>query len=417
MSGADLYLQLMSKPRAGFPEINLEDFEYDLPKDRIAQYPLERRDESKLLCFNGGKINHYKFKDVPSILPSNSTLFLNDTRVIPARIMFQRKTGASIEIFLLEPVSPGKEMVQAMMAKGECTWKCMVRNLKKWKDDEVLEKVLDQDNLQFKVKARLISRDQMEVQLSWNPSDYTFSEILEELGKIPLPPYVAREVEASDIERYQTIYSSHQGAVAAPTAGLHFTDCVMEELAQNGIRTNYLTLHVSSGTFQPIKTKDISKHPMHSEQIVVTRSNLEVLMDCKFMVAVGTTSMRTIESIYWYGVQLQNGNKFFHIEKDVPYRNLESLTPEKAFNNVLEHMTKHGHDTIVGTTEIFIVPGYEFKTCDAIITNFHIPGSTLMLLIGAFIGDDWREVYREALENNYRFLSYGDSSILFRNSN
>jgi len=332
----------------------------------------------------------------------------------PDGIMFQRQTGAWIEVFLLDPVSPSHEVARAMLAKGECTWKCMIGNLKKWKDNEVLDNYIDLHDRKILVKARMTSRSQMEVQLSWSDPSLTFSEILEGLGKIPLPPYVTRELEEADSERYQTVYSRNEGAVAAPTAGLHFTAAILRYLDSKNILTDFLTLHVSSGTFQPIKVTDASQHPMHSEQIVVSRKNIETMLESEFIIAVGTTSMRTMESIYWYGVQLEsNAYEPFHIRKNTPYRRTEKIPLEKSLLNVLSRMDKLGTDIVHGVTEIFIVPGYSFQTCQGLITNFHIPGSTLMLLVAAFIGNDWKTVYEKALGNNYRFLSFGDSSILF----
>lgn len=404
----------MKSHNAGFPFIDLQEYNYDLPRERIAQYPLDNRDHSRLLVFKDSGITHHRFHEISELIPANSTLFFNDTRVIPARIMFQRKSGAWIEVFLLEPLAPSPEIAQAMAATGNVTWKCMIGNLKKWKDEEVLELTLGEENDSYKVSAELVSRENMEVKLTWDNQAQTFSHVLEESGKIPLPPYITRDLNESDLERYQTVYSQNQGAVAAPTAGLHFTNDVLRGLESKGIKSSFLTLHVSSGTFQPIKSQDVSQHPMHAEQIVITQANVEALLNCEFMAAVGTTSMRTIESIYWYGVQLEGANSEFNIKKDVPYQGLNEIPAEKAFSNVLNHMRSRDLNVIHGVTEIFIVPGYNFKTCDAIVTNFHIPGSTLMLLIAAFIGQDWRDVYKEALRNDYRFLSYGDSSLLFK---
>lgn len=403
------------KKLAGIPKINLEDYTYDLPKERVAQFPIEKRDYSKLLYFKNGQISHYQFHDIANHIPQESTLFFNDTRVIPARIMFQRKTGAWIEVFLLDPLAPSNEIAESMLAKRECTWKCMIGNLKKWKEDEVLEHMIDINGESIAITANLLSRSRMHVHLSWSSPHYTFSEILSELGKMPLPPYVTREVEDADSERYQTVYSKMEGAVAAPTAGLHFTQEVLDDLSFRGIKRDFLTLHVSSGTFQPIKTPDVSRHPMHSEQIVVKKTNIEAMLESNFRIAVGTTSLRTMESIYWYGMKLESHKKAdFHIEKDAPYNYSKEISLDKSLQNVLFLMEQSGVTEIHGITEIFIVPGYQFKTCDALITNFHMPGSTLMLLVGAFIGSDWKSVYNEALRSEYRFLSYGDSSILFK---
>lgn len=408
----------MNQSKTGFPSINLSEYLYDLPKDLIAQYPQEIRDQSKLLNYKGGEISHHKFADLVDLIPLGSTLFFNDTRVIPARIMFQRKTrawGAWIEVFLLEPIAPSKEIAEAMLARNTCIWKCMIGNLKKWKDDEVLEHQIQINNSEIIVRAKITSREKMNVELEWNHSKLTFSEVLDALGKIPLPPYMTREVEELDEDRYQTVYSKNQGAVAAPTAGLHFTEDLLSRLSRKMIQRDFLTLHVSSGTFQPIKTDDVADHRMHSEQMVITRNNIENLLKSTFSIAVGTTSMRTMESLYWYGVKLET-DPFctFHIEKNTPYKLANSgISMNKALTNVLRRMSDLKTNSISGVTEIFIVPGYEFMTCNALITNFHIPGSTLMLLVAAFIGKDWMNVYKAAKAEKYRFLSYGDSSILF----
>lgn len=382
-------------------DLRLEDYSYDLPDSRIAKHPTKERGTSKLLVYRQGNIQHLQFGDIVNQLPQEATLVFNDTKVIPARIIVHKETGARIEIFLLEPLAPSKVHEEVMHSRGKCTWKCMIGNAKKWKPETTLK----HDMVPF--SATRTGSD--EVTFSWEGMN--FSELLEEVGKIPLPPYIHREVEQEDKDRYQTVYSKMNGAVAAPTAGLHFTEYIMGRLQGKGIQTEYVTLHVSAGTFQPIKVDDIEEHPMHNEQIWIKRATIETLLAGKKIIAVGTTSMRTLESLYWFGVRLQHGHNDFHIKKGDPY-NLEALHKREALENVLRYMDKQQLQQLGGETEIFLYPGYTFRICDGLVTNYHMPGSTLILLVAAFIGEDWRKVYKEALENGYRFLSYGDSSLL-----
>ncbi len=384
--------------------LKLEDFLYDLPEDRIAKYPPKERAGSKLLFYQKGEISHHEFKHIENLIPENSLLVFNDTRVIPARIIMHKESGARIEIFLLEPMLPSKVHEEVMNASKTCTWKCMIGNAKKWKPDTSLRIP--------SLSMTAIRSGLDEVTFQWN-NDLTFSDLLTEIGKIPLPPYINREVQETDEERYQTVYSKMKGAVAAPTAGLHFTSEIIESIAARGIKTDYLTLHVSAGTFQPIKSANINDHPMHNEQVWVTRQNIENLLAAKKVIAVGTTSMRTLESLYWYGVKLANGVSDFFIDKTDPY-SFKPIDRETALMSVLQEMEKSGVEKIGGQTEIFIYPGYEFQICDGLVTNYHLPGSTLILLVASFIGEDWKVVYQSALENGYRFLSYGDSSLLLR---
>ncbi|GAA0191682.1 S-adenosylmethionine:tRNA ribosyltransferase-isomerase [Fulvivirga kasyanovii] len=397
------------------PPISLNDYKYDLPDERIAKFPLKERMNSKLLVYNSGKIEHTVFRNLSDHIPADTALFFNDTRVIPARLHFRKETGAHIEVFLLEPLQPTRDVAQSMWIKGSCQWKCMVGNLKKWKDEQVLELVLPMHDQPVTLKARVVDRSTQIIEFTWD-DDYTFVDVIQAAGKIPLPPYINREVSEEDKERYQTIYSHHEGAVAAPTAGLHFSDQVLEKLQQKGVTLNYLTLHVSAGTFQPVKEENVINHPMHSEQVVITMKNIDALLENPKVVAVGTTSMRTLESLYWYGVKiLLKNDTGFNIEKLLPYQFEGSVLPSahEAFEAVKKLMTETNRQTLIGHTEIFIFPGYEFKVCKGLITNYHLPGSTLILLVAAFIGENWRKVYEEALDNNYRFLSYGDSSLLW----
>ncbi|MEM9390510.1 MAG: S-adenosylmethionine:tRNA ribosyltransferase-isomerase [Bacteroidota bacterium] len=393
-------------------DINLKDFIYELPEERIAKRPLENRSDSKLLLYKDGTVNKDIFRNLDTNIEENSTLFFNDTRVIPARLHFYKETGAHIEIFLLEPLLPTSDVPSAMLVKNRCTWKSMVGNLKKWKDGQVLDLVLDD---KVRLRASIHDREKKLIDLSWN-GDYSFVDILQLAGKLPLPPYIKRDLDESDKERYQTVYSKQEGAVAAPTAGLHFDSDVLKRLSKKNINTSYLTLHVSAGTFQPIKVDNVTDHRMHHEQVEVTRQNVSQLLNSENVIAVGTTSMRTLESLYWFGVDLINhGDAVFNVQKLRPYQNEPKLpSREDVCEAIIAYMDKHGLQKLSGSTEIFIFPGYDFKCCDGLITNFHLPGSTLILLVAAFIGSDWRKVYDYALEHKFRFLSYGDSSLLMR---
>jgi len=382
--------------------MNLDDYTYQLPESRIAKHPPKERGTSKLLVYKQGTIQHHSFGSIVDQIPKGSTLIFNNTKVIPARIILHKETGGRIEIFLLEPLAPSRTHEEVMMSQTSCTWKCMIGNAKRWRHDTPL---IHED---LKLKATRIGED--EVTFEWK--GMTFSELLKEIGKTPLPPYLMRDVELEDRERYQTVYSKMDGAVAAPTAGLHFTEPIMADLEAKGMHTKYVTLHVSAGTFQPIRTEEIVEHPMHNEQIWLTRDTIKSLLDATKTIAIGTTSLRTLESLYWYGVRLQHGKKDFYIKQNDPYE-WDAIDRPTALQNVLQHMDMHQLDQIGGQTEIFIYPGYTFMMCDALITNFHMPNSTLILLIAAFVGKDWRRIYQEALDNDYRFLSYGDSSILF----
>jgi len=391
--------------------MNINDYTYPLPHEKIALYPLDQRDESKLLIYKNGIIRHENFQAIADALPSNSQLIFNNTKVVPARLKFHKETGATIEIFLLSPVHPSSRMMDAMQAKNISIWKCTIGNLKRWTTDSLLHKNVGKSNL----TVRLASREELLVEFRWD-TDSCFADILSAAGETPLPPYLKRTAEASDRERYQTIYSAIDGAVAAPTAGLHFTERIFQSLQTKGILTDFVTLHVSAGTFQPVKVENAIEHPMHEEQIIVRREIIvSLLRGDRFIVPVGTTSMRTLESIYWYGVKLRdNPQAIFDINQRDPYLQRGAL-PEKeqAFEAVLRRLDETNQDFLQGKSSIYIYPGYTFKCCQALITNFHQPGSTLILLVAAFVGDDWKKIYQEALDHNYRFLSYGDSSLLF----
>ncbi len=395
---------------AGFMtrELKSTDYFYHLPESRIATHPLSERDQSKLLVYDRGTIRHERFSSLPELVPTNSSLFFNDTKVIPARLIFHKPTGAQIEVFLLQHAEANKPVQLAMSTTQNVQWYCSIGNLKRWKEGAIQLQHGD-----IELTATLIHREQGLVQFSWTPKDFSFGEVIGQLGAVPLPPYLRRPPEEMDRTRYQTVYSHHEGAVAAPTAGLHFTDEVIEKLKSMGVLTDFLTLHVSAGTFQPIKTDNALDHVMHAEQIIFTRANIEqLLLPDRTIIAVGTTAMRSLESLYWYGVKILRGEKEFHINQNDPYLWEKEPLPhrDKALNAVLTQF-EDGQE-LVGQTSIYIVPGYKFRLCQGLITNFHQPGSTLMLLVAAFVGEQWRAIYDQALAGDYRFLSYGDSSLL-----
>lgn len=392
------------------------DFVYHLPEDRIATYPLAQRDASKLLFYKAGKIQHHTFTDLPKLLPDNAMLVFNNSKVISARLIFQKSTGTKVEIFLLEPEKPSPVVAIAMQAQGSAVWNAMVGNKKKWRADEILEMELWHEGQKVHIQASWLNRETNSIRLTWTPESLYFFEVIELFGRIPIPPYLNRETEESDKIRYQTVYASQDGAIAAPTAGLHFTEDVLKALHAKGIAKQEITLHVGAGTFLPVSADKMEDHTMHSEQIFFTLANLKQLaMHDGPVMPVGTTSMRSLESLYWYAAKL-------HRQKDAAFEihqfeNLELArnfhhSSQEAFRLIYHWMLEKKLESIHGQTGIYILPGYDFKVCRGIITNFHQPGSTLIALIASLIGADWRKVYGEALEKDYRFLSYGDSSLL-----
>lgn len=402
-------LLLIMIPR--LPVIELKNYGYDLPESKIARYPLPARDQSKLLVYNEGNISHNLFTQIADILPVNSLLFFNNTKVIPARLLFRKESGAQIEVFLLSPSPPNSLLIEAMSAMDQVTWKCAVGNMKKWEAGTSLR----MQTGTIELTARWHDRVACLVEFSWTPRGLTFADVVQAAGAVPLPPYIKRDAETSDRERYQTVYSHLDGAVAAPTAGLHFTNEVLELLQKRGVQSEFLTLHVSAGTFLPIKQENVIAHVMHEEQIVVHKQNIISLLRSKGMVvAVGTTALRTLESLYWYGALLtQNADIPFSVKQYAPYDfNGKPPSVAIALQKVLDVMGSRGVNQLTGHTSLFILPGYHFQIVEGLITNFHQPNSTLLLLISAFIGPDWKRVYQEALDGNYRFLSYGDSSLL-----
>ncbi len=397
-------------------EWTIEKYNYVLPDEKIARFPVEPRDTSKLLVYRQGKIEETLFRELKEYIPENTFLVFNNTKVIPARLFFEKKNGVLIEIFLLNPVLPSSIVSQAMETTGSCVWVCMIGNKKRFKEKVFANYTIstEHESIDLELGAELIDSEQNLVKFTWNDDRMSFASIVKFFGQIPLPPYLKRQTEHRDYETYQTVYSQKEGAVAAPTAGLHFTDRVFEELASKEVKHDFVTLHVGAGTFQPIKVKNVLEHPMHCEQIVFERSFIKNLLDnANFVIPVGTTSMRSLESLYWFGVKLLQGEERFFIEKLFPYESIEQeISLENSLKAILRWMEHNQFDTIIGETEIFIFPSYRFRVCKGIITNFHQPDSTLMLLVGALVGDDWKKIYDFALENDFRFLSYGDSSLL-----
>ena len=399
------------------PEIRIEDYNYTLPDERIAKYPLSERDASKLLCYKNGTPSENRFSDIASFLPEGAMMVFNDTKVVPARLHFQRETGAHIEIFCLEPVQPG-EYVTMFEVTDICRWKCIVGNVKRWKSDTLYLYNPDSDPAvsAMNLRADLVERtgETSIVEFSWD-NGAPFSRVLEICGSIPIPPYLNRDTEDVDLERYQTLYAKYRGSVAAPTAGLHFTEKVLDSIKERNIDVETVCLHVGAGTFLPVKSSLVSEHTMHREPFVVTLQFLKKLLERKGrLVAVGTTSVRTLESLYYVGVKcLEKG-----FPEDVcqwePYQREYPWSFAEAVSALVSYMEDRGLSSIQLGTSIIIVPGYEFKVVDILVTNFHQPQSTLLLLISAFVRGDWKNIYDYALEHGFRFLSYGDSSILFR---
>lgn len=397
------------------PEIRIEDFSYNLPEERIAKYPLAERDSSKLLIYRDGEIRDRVFRDLPEELPADAIMVFNDTKVVPARLFFRRQTGAHIEIFCLEPDTPS-EYDRNFASEASCRWKCVIGNAKRWKDDILNFDAGGTDAAALDLRASLVSRDGQTgvVEFSWK-GGVPFSKVLELCGQVPIPPYLNRKTEDIDVERYQTLYAKFRGSVAAPTAGLHFTSRVLDGIRAKGIDVEEICLHVGAGTFLPVKSSLISEHPMHREPFSVSLDVLKLLRDSKRpVIAVGTTSVRTLESLYYEGVSLLRTGRLSEIAQWAPYTEEYPYSREEAFDAIVKYLESNGLDRLVTGTRIIIVPGFRFRVTDMMVTNFHQPQSTLLLLISAFVAGDWKSIYRHALDNGYRFLSYGDSSLLFR---
>ena len=397
--------------------IHISDYSYLLPDERIAKFPVSQRDHSKLLIYKRGEVSDDLFYNLPEYLPKGALMVFNNTKVIQARIHFRKETGALIEVFLLEPVSP-TDYELMFQTSEHCSWLCMVGNLKKWKG-EVLKRDLEINGR----RLTLIATRKEEygtghwVDFSWNNNKVLFAEILETVGELPIPPYLNRNTQESDKTTYQTVYSKIKGSVAAPTAGLHFTNNVLKDLDTHGIDREELTLHVGAGTFKPVKSDEIEGHKMHTEYVCVRRQTLEKLLkhDCQ-AIAVGTTSVRTLESLYYMGVYLDMHpdatEEELHVRQWTPYEIKAMLTPMEAIKNVLNYLDRNDLSALHSSTQIIIAPGYEYKIVKMLVTNFHQPQSTLLLLVSAFVRGDWRTIYDYALSHDFRFLSYGDSSLL-----
>ncbi|MBQ7979279.1 MAG: S-adenosylmethionine:tRNA ribosyltransferase-isomerase [Candidatus Methanomethylophilaceae archaeon] len=400
------------------PTIHIDDYKYDLPDERIAKYPLTERDASKLLRYDHGVVEEFHFSDIPALLPEKSMMVFNETKVVPARLHFQRDSGAHIEVFCLEPSDP-PEYNTSFAATGKCSWKCVIGNAKKWKGDilTLSNPENDPDVSQMALKASLSGRDGQTgtVEFTWD-GGFPFSRVLEICGTIPIPPYLNRDTEAVDLERYQTLYARIRGSVAAPTAGLHFTSRVLDGIKERGIGLEDVCLHVGAGTFLPVKSRDISGHPMHREPFAVSLDLLRKLRDRKgSIIAVGTTSVRTLESLYYVGVSCIEDGRPSDVSQWAPYERDYPYSTAEAIDAIIKYLEGNGEAELTTGTRIIIVPGFRFRLVDVLVTNFHQPESTLILLVSAFVGGDWRTIYDYALGHGFRFLSYGDSSLLFRN--
>jgi len=400
-----------------YKDIKISDYTYNLPDERIAKYPLTERDKSKLLIRQNGTIKQDIFENCANYLPEDAQLVFNNTRVIHARLFFYKETGAKIEIFCLEPVEPADYQV-AFQETEEVTWKCMVGNSKKWKE-VFLSQTFKIDGKTIELTAAKIGQEgnSFHIRFVWNGGVH-FSEIIEHIGQLPIPPYLNRDTEESDEESYQTVYAKIDGSVAAPTAGLHFTDPVIAQLEDKNITTNEITLHVGAGTFQPVKSETIEGHTMHHEQVIIPIDILRSFVENpKNIIAVGTTSVRSLESLYWIGLQLEE-KRFdpFHpeVKQWEPYENEANISIEKSLQNIIYFLVENNEKAIRFSTQIIILPGYDFKLIRGMFTNFHQPQSTLLLLISAFLGNKWKEVYDYALTNDFRFLSYGDSNLYLK---
>ncbi|MCI7313377.1 MAG: S-adenosylmethionine:tRNA ribosyltransferase-isomerase [Prevotella sp.] len=413
--------------------IHISDYNYDLPDSRIAKFPVSPRDTSKLLVYRHGEISDDIFYNLPKYLPQKSLMVFNNTKVIQARMHFRKETGALIEVFLMEPAAP-TDYELMFQTRGECSWLCMVGNLKKWKEGSLVRNFdVAGSTINFKATMRRDIIDTKSggtnywVDFAWDNPQVSFAEILDAVGELPIPPYLNRETQDSDKTTYQTVYSKIKGSVAAPTAGLHFTDKVLAAIDAAGVRREELTLHVGAGTFKPVKSEEIDGHTMHTEYVCVRRDTLQTLLDYDCCaIAVGTTSVRTLESLYYMGVKLEANpdavEEDLHVCQWEPYEKadgtpvdgnlIDGITPQKAISNIIAWLDKNNLKTLHSSTQIIIAPGYEYKIVKVLVTNFHQPQSTLLLLVSAFLKGDWRNVYDYALSHDFRFLSYGDSSIL-----
>ena len=401
-------------------QISIQDYSYHLPEEKIALHPLAQRDASRLLIYKEGKITENIFANIASLLPEETLLVFNNTKVINARLRFKKPTGAAIEIFCLEPQGDITEYSTVMAATGQSQWKCLVGGAAKWKDEE-LHKNISIDGKPVVLKASMINKlsDAYSIQLSWSPAAYSFAAVIEAAGDTPLPPYIKRNTDNEDTSRYQTIFAQEDGSVAAPTAGLHFTEAIFTKLAERNISKTFVTLHVGAGTFKPVKAAIMQDHEMHAEYFDVDEKNIRQLKNnIGNIAAVGTTSLRTIESLYWLGVKafLNPGEKKLGLQQwDVYQEPLLScaIQPADALDALLVWMQQNNTSHVFTQTQLLIAPGYRFRVTNILITNFHQPQSTLLLLVAAAIGEDWKKMYDYALQNDFRFLSYGDGNLIF----
>lgn len=399
--------------------ILIDDYDYALPDERIAKYPLKERDQSKLLVYRNGEISEDIFLNAVSHLPEHALLVYNNTKVIHARLLFQKSTGAQIEVFCLEPLAPFDYALSLGSTEG-CSWKCMVGNLKKWKQGNLIRNIsINGQSCQITASLIESAGNTHQISFEWDNTLISFAEILDNAGELPIPPYLHRKTEESDKTTYQTIYSKIKGSVAAPTAGLHFTNQVLDSLKQKNIQTGELTLHVGAGTFQPVKAADIADHEMHAEVISVKKETIEkLLLHAGNVIAVGTTSVRTLESLYFIGMQILNDkvapDKLIRVEQWEPYQQKTDISTEMALRAILNYLNNHQLTVLHAQTQIIIHPGYVFRVIRGMFTNFHQPRSTLLLLVSAFTGENWKKIYDYALSHNFRFLSYGDSSLLLK---
>jgi S-adenosylmethionine:tRNA ribosyltransferase-isomerase len=399
--------------------ILIDAYDYPLPDERIAKYPLKERDKSKLLVYQNGEISEDVFINAVNHLPENALLVYNNTKVIHARLLFQKATGAQIEVFCLEPVSPA-DYALSLGSTHTCTWKCMIGNLKKWKQDALIKNItINENHCELKASRLSSEGNTHHIQFEWNNAHISFAEILDNAGELPIPPYLHRKTEESDKTTYQTVYSKIKGSVAAPTAGLHFTGQVLDSLKTKNIQTEELTLHVGAGTFQPVKATNVADHQMHAEVISVRKETIEKLLQHRGnVIAVGTTSVRTLESLYYIGVQIIADkvapDKLIRVDQWEPYQQKTDISTEKALQTILNYLNNRQLEVLHAQTQIIIHPGYAFRIIRGMFTNFHQPRSTLLLLVSAFTGENWKKIYDYAMEHGFRFLSYGDSSLLLK---
>ncbi len=409
----------MPNPR----HIRISDYDYPLPPGQIATHPLPERDSSRLLIYKNGLITEDVFANLAGHLPEKSLLVFNETKVIHARLLFQKPSGSTIEVFLLEPVLPTADVQSALQERQSVIWKCFVGNAKRWKT-ETLPLLLEIDATPLELQAQKVEQqnETFLIRFSWANPSFTFAQVLDVCGKIPLPPYIRRKAEIADEFSYQTVYAQHQGSVAAPTAGLHFTKTVFRTLENKKIQLGRVTLHVGAGTFKPVSSEQIGDHAMHAEQIVISRDLIQKIYDFQDpVIAVGTTTVRTLESIYWQGVKWLNQNQVtapqLHIEQWDAYEMPQDVPLKSSLQRVLQVLEENKLDALRGETALMIAPGYRYRIPHILITNFHQPKSTLLLLVSAFIGNDWRKCYDYALQHDFRFLSYGDACLFFATHN